>query len=149
MIEVTPGDPRTPGATRLLQASQALMQSLFPAESNHYLSFDALCTPQIRFFTAVEDGMILGVGALAIKDGYGEVKSMFTDETARGRGIADMVLTRIVEKARALKLPVLRLETGHSLHAAHRLYHRHGFENRGPFGDYPDDPNSIFMEKPL
>jgi len=149
MIRVVPGDPRTPGATRLLQASHALMQSLFPGDSNHYLSIDALCTPQIRFFTAVENEDILGVGALAIKDGYGEVKSMFTDETARGRGVADMILARITQEAKTLGLPLLRLETGHSLHAAHRLYHRHGFESRGPFGDYPDDPNSLFMEKRL
>ena len=29
------------------------------------------------------------------------------------------------------------------------LYRALGYANRGPFGDYGLDPNSIFMEKPL
>jgi putative acetyltransferase len=149
MISVHRGDPRHPGATRLLQASHALMQASFPAESNHYLSIDALCAPEIHFFVATEDDQILGCGAIAEKTGYGEIKSMFTAETARGRGVADLILTRLTDQARALGLPLMRLETGNTLYAAHRLYRRHGFADRGPFGDYPDDPISLFMEKAL
>lgn len=149
MIDVRPGDPRDPQAVALLRASHALMQELFPAESNHYLSVDDLCRPDIRFFLAREDDEVLGCGALAIRDGYGEVKSMFTTEAARGRGVGDRVLTAIVTTAKLEGLPVLRLETGNALEAAHRLYRRHGFVERGPFGDYTDDPLSLFMEMPL
>jgi putative acetyltransferase len=149
MILIERGNPRDPGATRLLQASHALMQASFPAESNHYLSIDALCEPTIHFFVAREDGQILGCGAIAEKPGYGEVKSMYTDETARGRGIADMILAKLTDQTRLLGLPLMRLETGNTLYAAHRLYRRHGFTDRGPFGDYPDDPISLFMEKAL
>jgi len=42
-----------------------------------------------------------------------------------------------------------RLETGDTLKAAHRLYEKHGFTFRGPFGEYPDLPESLFMEKRL
>jgi len=136
-------------ARPLLEASHALMIELFPAESNHYLSIDDLKTPEIRFFVAEDDGKILGCGALAIKAGYGEVKSMFTHEAARGQGIADAVLGAILRAADEEDVPIVRLETGHLLEAAHRLYARHGFELRGPFGDYTEDPNSIFMEKVL
>ena len=149
MIEVRKGDPRDPAATRLLKASHALMEASFPSESNHYLSIDDLCVPSIHFFVALENGTTLGCGAIAEKPGYAEVKSMFTDEAARGRGVADLILTRLTEEARELNLPLMRLETGNVLYAAHRLYHRHGFTNRGPFGDYPEDPNSLFMEKAL
>jgi len=149
MINLHRSDPRAPGATRLLQASHTLMQSLFPAESNHYLSVDALCQPGIHFFAASEGDVVLGCGAIAEKPGYAEVKSMFTAPEARGRGIADLILTRLIDETRALGLPLMRLETGNTLYAAHRLYHRHGFVTRGPFGDYPDDPISLFMEKAL
>jgi putative acetyltransferase len=44
---------------------------------------------------------------------------------------------------------VLRLETGDDLYPAHRLYRRHGFVERGPFGDYAEGPHSVFMEKRL
>ncbi|MBE0414556.1 GNAT family N-acetyltransferase, partial [Yoonia sp.] len=88
-------------------------------------------------------------GALAVKDGYGEIKSMFVSETARGQGIADALLRQIEDQARADGLPLLRLETGDALHAAQRLYARHGFTPCGPFGDYPAAKTSVFMEKPL
>lgn len=146
-IVVSPGRPDE--ARHLLEASHALMEDLFPSDSNHYLSFDELEAPNIRFLVARDGGVVNGCGALALKPGYGEVKSMFTAETARGRGVADAVLQALIDTARAEGLGVLRLETGNALHAAHRLYARHGFTPRGPFGDYPDDPLSLYFEKVL
>jgi putative acetyltransferase len=52
-------------------------------------------------------------------------------------------------RAREAGLPVLKLETGDTLHEAHRLYRRHGFTDCGPFGDYEEGPHSVFMEKRL
>ena len=149
MIRVEIGDPRHPQATALLQASHQLMQDLFPAESNHYLSVVDLCTPDITFFTATKDGTIIGTGALANKGDYGEIKSMFVAPDARGTGTAAAILRIIEDTARENGHVWLRLETGDKLHAAHRLYERHGFTKCGPFGDYPDDPLSLFMEKTL
>lgn len=148
-VVIRPGDPRHPEATALLQESHALMQSLFPPEANHYLEIDDLCTPDIRFFVAELGGRISGCGALAIRDGYGEVKSMFVDPAKRGARLGARLLDRIEAEARDLKLPLLRLETGDSLIAAHKLYKAHGFVLRGPFGDYPDAPTSLFMEKAI
>ena len=82
-IKISRGDPRHPDATDLLKRSHALMERLFPPEDNFYLDIDALCGRDIRFFVAKEHGRILGVGALALRDGYGEVKAMFTRESAR------------------------------------------------------------------
>lgn len=149
MIIVEQADPHAPQATALLRQSHALMQALFPPEDNFFLSIDDLCAPNIFFFTAREGATVLGTGALAVKDGYGEVKSMFVADEARGRGVADALMRRIEDEARAQNLPMLKLETGNVLHAAHRLYERHGFTRCGPFGDYPEAASSIFMEKKL
>ncbi len=149
MIIVEPGNPHDPQATALLQASHALMKSLFPPEDNFYLDINDLTADHIRFFIAREGETIFGTGALALKDTYGEVKSMFVSETARGRGIADALLRQIEDEARANALPVLKLETGNVLHAAHKLYRRQGFVDCGVFGDYSAAKSSIFMEKPL
>ena len=146
-IVVEPGTPES--ARSLLEASHALMESLFPSESNHYLSIDELTAPNIRFLVAHSNADVVGCGALAIKDGYGEIKSMFTQESARGRGVADAVLAELSEVARENGLEVLRLETGNALAAAHRLYERHGFVETGPFGDYTNDPLSMFFMKEL
>lgn len=149
LLTVTRADPRDAQATALLERSQALMRALFPPEDNFFLDIDALCAPDIRFFAARRGARTLGTGALALRAGYGEVKSMFVAEEARGQGVAGALLARIEAEARAQGLPWLRLETGTLLHEAHRLYARHGFVRCGPFGDYPDAPSSIFMEKPL
>ena len=148
-IRIRLGDPRDPAATALLEASQALMRSLFPAEANHYLSIDALTGPGIHFFVAEHGDAVRGCAALAEKDGYAEVKSMFVDPDARGLGIGDALMAHLIEVGQRLAVPLIRLETGNALHAAHRLYARHGFERRGPFGAYKDDPTSLFMERRL
>ncbi|KNG94746.1 GNAT family N-acetyltransferase [Pseudaestuariivita atlantica] len=149
-LQITQSDPRDADARALLAQSHALMEALYQPEENHFLSVDALAGPDVRFFTARDEGgAALGCGALALRDGYGEVKSMYVAEDARGRGVAAAILSRIEDEASSLGLPLLRLETGDLLDAAHRLYGRHGFEVRGPFADYSDSPASIFMEKAL
>ena len=44
---------------------------------------------------------------------------------------------------------LIRLETGIRNNAALRLYRGSGFHDRGPFGGYPDDGVSVFLEKTL
>lgn len=149
MITVEPTNPKDDAPADLLAHSHALMNELFPADACHYLDLDALCADNVRFFAAREGSEVLGTGALAIKDGYGEVKSMFTAQAGRGKGVAAAVLRMIEDTAREENLALLRLETGTGLDAAHRLYGRFGFEICGPFGDYSESPYSIFMEKAL
>ncbi len=149
MIVIARTDPHHPQATALLKQSHALMESLFPPEDNFYLDIDDLVSDSIHFFTARIGDTVCGTGALAIKDGYGEVKSMFVAEHARGQGVADAILRQIEDQARAEGLPELKLETGNVLHAAHKLYRRHGFTDCGPFGDYAEAKSSIFMTKAL
>ena len=145
-IAVRPADPRSEEARALLGQSHALLASLYPPEHNHYLSVDALAAPHIDFWIAEGDGQPLGCIALSRLDGYGEVKSMFVDPDARGRGVGAALLTMLESRARSAGLPLLRLETGDNLDAAHRLYRRHGFTVCGPFGDYREGLHSVFVE---
>jgi putative acetyltransferase len=149
MIIVERTDPHHPQATALLQQSHALMQRLFPPEDNYYLEIDDLVAPDIYFFTAREGDTFLGTGALRLKPDYGEVKSMFVSEAARGKGVAAALLRQIEDTAREEGITILKLETGNVLHAAHRLYARHGFTDCSVFGDYVTAKSSLFMEKQL
>jgi putative acetyltransferase len=149
MIIVARTDPHHPQATALLKQSHALMQELFPPEENYYLEVGELVADDIHFYTARIGDDIVGTGALRVCDGYGEIKSMFVDQNTRGKGVADAILRQIEDQARDLDLPWLKLETGNVLHAAQKLYARHGFVPCGPFGDYPAVKSSVFMEKPL
>ena len=142
-------DPKHPEITALLQQSHALMLSLYSDEENYFLSIDALCAPHIRFFGARLDGRFVGCGALALMDGYGELKSMFTDPSARGKGVAKSILAAIESEAQRNGLDRIALETGWLLKEAVALYRRLGFQECGPFGNYPDSPASLFMAKDL
>ena len=148
-IKVVPGDPRDPQATALLRQSHALMQQLFDPEENHFLDIDELCVPSIRFFVAREGQTTLGCVALANKGDYGEIKSMFVDPNARGKGIAHHLMHQIETEARAQGLATIKLETGDKLVQAHTLYRAHGYVDCGPFGDYEANKTSIFMTKDL
>jgi putative acetyltransferase len=149
MIVVSVTDPHDAQASALLRQSHALMQELFPPEENFYLSIDDLVADEIHFYTGRIGDRIMGTGALRVYDTYGEIKSMFVDPAARGKGVADAILRQIEDQARILHLPMLKLETGKILHAAQKLYARHGFTPCGPFGDYPAIASSVFMEKRL
>lgn len=149
MIIVEKTDPHHPQATALLKQSHALMQSLFPPEDNSFLQIDELVADNIYFFSARKGDQMIGTGALKVHDTYGEVKSMFVAETARGTGAADAILRQLEDQARELNLPAIKLETGNLLHAAQKLYQRHGFAVCGIFGDYVENTTSVFMEKAL
>jgi putative acetyltransferase len=149
MIIVERNSPHHPGATALLKQSHALMRALFPPEENFFLDIDELAVPEVHFFTAREDDNIVGTGALRTYDAYGEIKSMFVAEDARGKGVADAILRQIEDQAREENLPVIRLETGDALVAALKLYVRNGYKTCGAFGPYLDATRSVFMEKTL
>lgn len=148
-ISISIEDPRLPEVEALLRESHTLMQALFSPEENHFLSVDELCANNVLLFIGRIEGVAAGSGALSIQEGYGEVKSMFTSRDFRNRGVAEAILVKIEEEAQGRELPYLRLETGDLLHEAHRLYNRHGFVERGPFGAYEENGSSIFLEKSL
>lgn len=149
MIPIRRADPRSPEGRALIAASQAYLASLYPPEHNHYLSVEELAAPHIAFWIAGAAGEALGCVALARMQDYGEVKSLWVEPAARGRGLGEALMATLETEARAQGLPWLRLETGDTLEAAHRLYARCGFAICGPFGAYREGPHSVFMEKRL
>ncbi len=149
MITVRPASPHEPAATALLRASHAHLAALYPAEHNHHLGIDALAAPGMMFLLAEADGTATGCAALADEGTYAEIKSMFVAPAARGSGTGAALMAALERVARANGHVTLRLETGDTLHAAHRLYARHGFAPCGPFGDYAPGPHSVFMERTL
>lgn len=149
MLIVEIANPLNPGPRALLERSHAMMRELFPPKDNYFLDLEDLRAPDIRFYAARDGAETLGTGALALKRGYAEVKSMFTSESARGRGVGAAILRALEDEARSDDIPVLRLETADVLDAAIRLYQRHGFTRRGIFGDYRPNNTSVFMEKVL
>ena len=124
------------------------MHTLSPRDSVHALAPEGLRQPGITFWSAWQGSLLLGCGALKQLDAkHGEVKSMRTPATLRRRGAGHAILAHIVETATARGYERLSLETGAAaaFEPAHRLYEGFGFTRCGPFGDYDEDPNSVFM----
>jgi putative acetyltransferase len=143
-------DPASPAARELIERLDILMSSLYPAESNHLLSVEALRQPNVTFLTASVDGEVAGCGAFVNQGGeYAEIKRMFVLPEFRGLKLGRRILEEIENLARASGLELARLETGIHQSEALLLYGRAGYKPRGPFGDYSEDPLSIFMEKKL
>jgi putative acetyltransferase len=135
------------------ELNQTLAAEYLP-EQQHGLALEALFQPHVRFFLARLNGAAIGCGGVALFDDFAEVKRMYVREPARGRGVAQALLTRIEAEARLAGFFILRLETGERQTAALRLYAGAGFRPCAAFGDYATMPpeaiaTSIFMEKRL
>jgi putative acetyltransferase len=136
----------------LLEEHLRSMAKLSPPESVHALNLDELCKPEITFWTAWSQDVLLGCGALKELDArHGEIKSMRTASAHRRKGVAFAMLTHIIEQARKRSYTSLSLETGsmQAFEAAQKLYAAFGFTYCRPFADYIEDPNSVFMTRSL
>ena len=95
------------------------------------------------FLVAELDGVPVGCGGLRPDaDGTAEIKRMYVDPAARGRGVARALLRALVEHARANGLHRLLLETGSEQPEARGLYESEGWTPVAPFGHYADDPRT-------
>ncbi len=136
----------------LLEEHLENMHEITPPESVHALDLDALRAHNITFWAAWDGDELLGCGALKELDpNSGEIKSMRTVKPHRRKGIAAQMLEHIIAEAKRRNYACLNLETGSrsGFAPARALYERYGFEYRSPFGEYSEDPNSVFMTKKI
>jgi len=139
-----------PEIRELLEEHLATMRSQSPPESVHALPVEGLRKPEITFWTAWDDGELLGCGALKeLNSQHGEIKSMRTATRHLRKGVAAALLGHILGEAARRGYRRLSLETGSmdAFEPARQLYVRTGFAFCGPFADYVEDPNSVFMTK--
>jgi putative acetyltransferase len=150
MLKVSRETPRQDDVVTLIRQSDALMQSLYPAESNHLVDVDSLAAPQVHFLVVREDGRALGCGAFVLGEGgQAEMKRVFVAPAARGKGIARLLIETLEREAAKLGVTLMQLETGIRQPEAIALYRKFGYAERDPFGSYQPDPLSLFMEKRL
>jgi len=151
-MEIRTGGLDRPEVVALLREHLQNMTLHSPPESIHALDLDALCKPDITFWSAWEGPELMGCGAMKELDPlHGEIKSMRTSTTHLRKGVAARLLQHIIDEARRRSYARLSLETG-SMQAfapAHKLYASFGFEPCGPFADYVEDPYSIFMTRSI
>jgi putative acetyltransferase len=151
-IELAP--TATDDVRTLISELDRTLAAEYSPEQRHGLALDAIFQPHIRFFLARQNGTAVGCGGVALFADFAEVKRMYLRPSARGRGVAQALLSRIEIAAHEAGLRLLRLETGERQPAALKFYARAGFQSCGAFGDYAAMPphatvTSVFMEKRL
>ena len=140
--------PDQPDVVRLIEELDAYQKPLYPLESHHGVAIAALRQPNVVFAVVRSaDGQAVGCGAVVLGEQYGELKRMYVRPGSRGQGIGEALLAFLESQARAAGLGVFKLETGNKQLEAIELYSRSGYVRCEPFGDYAEDPNSVFMSK--
>lgn len=151
-FDIQPDGVETPDVAALLMHHFETMRANSPISSCHVMTPADLLETGVTLLSARENGVLLGVGGLRqLSADHGELKSMHTAQTARGRGVGRAVLLALMARAREMGLKRVSLETGtiDLFDAAQGLYAAEGFVACPPFGDYVPDPLSVFMTRSL
>jgi putative acetyltransferase len=140
--------PDQPEVLQLIEELDAFQKPLYPAGSHHGIDIAALSQPHVLFAVARDaQGRAAACGAIVVEAGHGEIKRMYTRPASRGQGLARELLGFLEAQARQRGCTQFVLETGYLQPEAIALYARCGYERCGPFGDYAEDPHSVFMQK--
>ena len=148
-LRVATESPVSDSGRSLIAGSQAALMAVCEPDEIFTMTAEELDSPHITFHVARIDGIALGCGASVDYGDYAEVKRLFVASEARGKGIAQAIMDVIETNARVAAKIWVRLETTPVLTAAIALYAGRGYVERGPFGNYPPHPASLFMEKRL
>lgn len=140
--------PDQPEIVALIADLDAYQLTLYPPESVYALDMASLKQPNVLFAVARNaDGAAVGCGAMVVMPEFAEVKRMYMRPEARGQGLAKRLLSLLEQEAAQRGSTLYTLETGPSQPEAIALYERLGYQRCGPYGDYRDDPLSVFMRK--
>ncbi|MEM7669523.1 MAG: GNAT family N-acetyltransferase [Pseudomonadota bacterium] len=148
-FELRRDDQLGPDSLAMIAESEEEQAAIYPAEVRYAFSPDQLRGAGVVFVTAYIGSTLVGCGGFAPCSGYGELKRIFVTRAARGQGLSRRIVDWLEHEARALGLPLMRLETGEDSPAALRIYETMGYRLIGAFGSYRENGSSVFMEKAL
>ena len=143
-LAIRPVPYRSPEAVRLVRAALADLAQRYGGEGDATPVDPAqFAPPSGVFLVAWLDGRPVGCGGWRTSPGdpdAAEVKRMYTEPGARGRGVARAVLGALEEAARAAGRKRMILETGTRQPEAIALYLAAGYGRIPDFGHYQGEP---------
>lgn len=148
-VVITQESPITNEGRALIEGSEQALREAYSAEECFTFTADELAKDHIAFFVARKDQTPVGCVALVNEATYGEVKRLYVSQSARGLGVAKLLMQSLEDQALEHGQNIIKIETGDKLVAAVKLYQSLGYSQCQKFGDYPDHPASLFMEKSL
>ncbi len=148
VVNIVVDDLSGPEVLALLEEHLQHMIAITPPGCVHALDIDALKQPEITFWSVWNESALIGCGALKELDtSHAEIKSMRTAASRQRQGVASILLEFILSEARKREYRRVSLETGSyaAFVPARKLYEKFGFTYCGPFSDYEDNDNNVFM----
>ncbi len=146
-ITISPVSPADEQVQKLIAKLDQFQIALYGRENCHLDSIEVLLQSGAHMLGAFSGDILVGMGAIKIMGGYAEVKRMYVEESHRGRGIAEAILSRLEAYAIEQKINRICLETGVYHEAAMRLYRKLGYRVIEQFGEYKVNGLSVFFEK--
>ncbi|MDP3208163.1 MAG: GNAT family N-acetyltransferase [Rhodoglobus sp.] len=146
---------RQPDVERLLALGEVFARSLYPPDECFLLDIAELDRPGVTVLVARVESDAMGMVAVVGPDtsdggdGSAEIKRLFIEDRARGRGLARELIAAVEQFARDNGATVIRLETGPRSDAALALYRSSGYRDIPLFGQYIGSASSVCMEKVL
>jgi GNAT superfamily N-acetyltransferase len=115
------------------------------------LELDKFSPPNGRLLLAEYENQVAGLACMRkIREDIGEIKRMYVRPAFRGKGIGRALVEGLIDEARAIGYPRIRLDSTRFMKAAHSLYRSVGFREIEPYpeSEIPEEfhPHWIFME---
>ena len=140
MDEFVEVDAGSSAAQRAMTAYFAELAERFPTgfDPTGYLDPEDYNPPRGRFFLAMSGDEVLACGGLVwIDDSVAEIKRMWVDPAARGRGLASRLLAFLEQTAVASGRLTVRLDTNPVLTPAIAMYRKNGYCDIERYNDNP------------
>lgn len=129
-------------AHALLAEYFAFREQTFPLASGYRTTFplpEQFVDPDGLFLVVEDRGSAVGCGGIRRLAGSRfELKHLWVQPTAQGRGLGRALLEELEARAGALGATELVLDTNGSLAAAGAMYRSHGYESIEPYNDNPN-----------
>ena len=148
-ITITTVSPADEQVQSLIDKLDAFQIELYGRENCHLDSIEVLLKSGAHMLGAYSGPQLVGIGAVKIMGDYAEIKRMYVEESHRGMGIAENILSQLEAYAQEQGIMQLNLETGVYHTAAQKLYRKLGYSVIDHFGDYPITGLSVFYEKKI
>jgi putative acetyltransferase len=145
-------DPSDQDVINVFADIDRLISSLYPVATSQALNVDELGHPGVYAVGLKNQDGIVACGAIVKQfDGtwYGEIRRLYVKPSYRGKGLSRRIMQILLYHASEEKIPTIKLETGPKQIQSIKLYENLGFKRCDPFGDYKQNPNSLFMELAL
>lgn len=148
-MKLKPVDLKCVKLKAFIEELDEYQNSLYPAEFNSLDSLETLGKENVYFLGAYDNAELCGFCAVKIFASYGELKRLFVDQKHRGKSIAKELITELERHVLSRDIQIINAETGISQAQAIKLFKSLGYTKTGPFGEYIQNPYSIFFSKHL